>query len=103
MKKEVYDNEMYQRGVLARIKEGKTEETIYGPLKRLKRLMFWTIISAIGNALLQIVLGYFKNIYCVIIGLTTTGISWIMVVICLVHVSMNLTDMLGFNESKAKE
>ncbi len=98
MKREVYDNKEYQKDILARIREGMKKERVYGPLKNFKRLIFWTIIVAFINALLQLTLGYFKSVPATIICFSVTALSWIMAIIALVLVSANLTKMIDISE-----
>jgi hypothetical protein len=101
MKREVYDNDDYQTDALARIKEDK-KESIYGPLKNFKCLIFWTIVTAFVNSLMQLTLGYFKTITTTIVCFSLTGMSWIMAMIVLVLVSRNLTRMIEISERNAR-
>lgn len=99
MKKEIYDNPEYQKDILARIREGMKDEKVYGQLKNFKRLIFWTIIIAFINALLQLTLGYFETVTVTVICFTMTGISWVLAIVALILVSVNLSRMIDISET----
>jgi hypothetical protein len=97
MKKEVYDKSTYRSMVQDRVRAGK-KETLYGALKRLKRVLFWAILLAIGNALIQITIGYLSYRWAAIVCFSTTALSWAVVTSSLLLVSNNISDMLEFGE-----
>jgi hypothetical protein len=103
MKREVYDRDIYQEKIAARRAEGKLKEAFYGQLINFKRLLFWTIVFAFINALLQLCLGYYKTKLCAIICFSSTGTSWILTIIALVLVSKNLSKMILISENMARD
>ncbi|MCK5075652.1 MAG: hypothetical protein KAR38_04710 [Calditrichia bacterium] len=103
MKKEVYDKDIYKDRVLQRRKEGKLKETYYGPLIKLKRILFVSICGAFINAFLQLVLGFFQNEYIAIICFLTTIVSWLIVAIAIYFVSNNISIMLNLSEEITKQ
>lgn len=102
MKTQVFDTPSYQDEVTARIASGENDQ-YYGPLKSFTRLMSWSIWMALGNALVQLILGVSDNAILVVVCASTTLLSWALVVIVLRKVSANLINMIDRAEKVAVE
>lgn len=103
MKREVYDSAAYQKMVSDRIEAGSSGETYYGQLANFKQLLFYTIIFSFSNALLQLILGYFRTVTTTIICFATTGVSWSFAIWALILVSKNLSLMIDISEKNVKK
>lgn len=102
MKRDLYDQADYQGRITQRRDEGKGD-SYYGPLDRLRCLMFWAIVAAFLNAGLNVFLGHSDSPVLVWICMVSTAASWLMVLFCLFWVSKNLKSMIEIAEATALE
>jgi hypothetical protein len=102
MKRDLYDKDEYQEQIAQRRKEGKKNDTYYGQLNRLRALMLWAIIVAFFNAGIQVLYGDTDQEWVAWACFVVTGVSWALVIACLMVVSHNLKEMIVISEAIAQ-
>lgn len=102
MKRDLYDRPEYQAAVAQRRKEGKKRDTYYGQLNRLRGLMLWAIVVAFFNAGIQVLYGNTNQEWLAWFCFVITGLSWVLVLACLLVVSHNLKEMILISEGIAQ-
>lgn len=102
MKRDLYDRPEYQAAVAQRRKEGKKSDTYYGQLNRLRSLMLWAIVVAFFNAGIQVLYGNTDQEWMAWLCFVITGLSWALVLGCLLVVSHNLKEMIVISEGIAQ-
>lgn len=101
MKKEVYDTSAYSKKYTsAKITNKKL--TRYKQLNRLRLFLFLAVAFTLGSGLIQLVLGFFVNIYTVLVCFFIAFVSWVMVFIALILVNNNLKYMLLYSDALVK-
>ncbi|ATG76067.1 hypothetical protein AOR04_00045 [Pseudoalteromonas sp. 1_2015MBL_MicDiv] len=101
MKKEVYDTSAYgEKYTSAKITNKKL--TRYRQLNRLRLFLFLAVAFTLGSGLIQLVLGFFVNIYTVLVCFFIAFVSWVMVFIALILVNNNLKYMLIYSDALVK-
>ena len=101
MKKEVYDTSAYgEKYTSAKITNKKL--TRYRQLNRLRLFLFLAVAFTLGSGLIQLVLGFFVNIYTVLACFFIAFVSWVMVFIALILVNNNLKYMLIYSDALVK-
>lgn len=101
MKKEVYDTSAYgEEYTSAKITNKKL--TRYKQLNRLRLFLFLAVAFTLGSGLIQLVLGFFVNIYTVLVCFFIAFVSWVMVFIALILVNNNLKYMLIYSDALVK-
>lgn len=103
IKKEIYDHKRHKDFARDLAKDSGCLPTYYGGLRNLSRLIFWSIVIALLNALFQISVGYVKNCYSAAFCLTTSFLSWSIFAYVLYEVGNNMKDMLEYAEMDAQE
>lgn len=102
MKKDVYDDESYQKSIKYRRSTG-LKESYYGSLKRFSFLMVAAIALAFVSAFVQISAGHSRSPAVIWFCLVVVSISWILVGWVLYLVARNLNAMLDRAEKTARE
>ena len=101
MKKEVYDTSAYgEKYTSAKITNKKL--TRYRQLNSLRLFLFLAVAFTLGSGLIQLVLGFFVNIYTVLVCFFIAFVSWVMVFIALILVNNNLKYMLIYSDALVK-
>lgn len=102
MKKEVYDNDRYQKKKKNIDEIGFTNSN-YEPLKRLTWLLKWSIWLSLLSALSQITIGFSENTILSVICLILAASAWAIVGISVYFVSDNLSKMITNAEEELEE
>ena len=101
MKKELYDHADYKARVAARRELNRTL-TVYGPLRRLSKLLFWSVIASLVTAVSQLSIGLWPDWWtaalCLIFALATV----VLLLVDLILIRCNLTEWFSFLEEAAK-
>lgn len=97
MKKEVYDTNAYGKE-FASAKLSNKKLNRYKQLNHLRLFLFLAVAFTLGSGLIQLVLGFFVNIYIVLICFFVAFVSWVMVFIALILVNNNLKYMLTYSD-----
>ena len=103
MKRDLYDKPEYQAVIAQRRKEGKKNDSYYGQLNRLRSLMLWAIVVAFFNAGVQVLYGNTDQEWLAALCFLVTGVSWVLVLACLMVVSHNLKEMIVISEGIARK
>lgn len=99
MKTGVYDNDRYrQRVENARTAAPNTPIKVYGSLERLRSLLFWSILTSLFTAVLQMTLGLVDSQVTVAITLGAVGVSLGFLGQALFHINANLKMWFEFLE-----
>lgn len=102
MKKEVYDNDRYQKKKKNIDEIGFTNSN-YEPLKRLTWLLKWSIWLSLLSALSQITIGFSEQTILALICLTLAASAWAIVGVAVYFVSDNLSKMIINAEEELEE
>ncbi|WP_114763107.1 hypothetical protein [Vibrio cholerae] len=101
VKDKIYDTQGYRDKVKQRRQSGANIE-YYGGLKRLSFLLKWTILIALINAMFQLCLSPFNNVWLSIVCLSTSGITGILFFVVVWIVSENMKDLIEQAEKKSE-
>lgn len=102
VKENIYDTDYHKNKVRQRRKSGAKTE-YYGGLKRLARLLKWTIFLALGNSIMQLSLSGFESPWLSLFSLFVSCITAVLFFIVIWIVSENISDMINTSESNAKK
>lgn len=102
IKKEIYDQPLYRAKVENASKLSGEQVTYYKPLQFLSKLILYSILMALINALLQVTLGYICHPLAAGLCLATSLFSWSIFSVVLFQVGRNMSDMLDFAEEDAR-
>lgn len=102
MKDDYYDKIKYQLQIKA-LRERGCEGGYYTNLGNFSRLLIKSIWVSFGSSLLQITLGYWSNVYAVMICLAMAAYSWSLVGRSIFHVSENWKSLIDLAEAAAIE
>ncbi|MDX1491311.1 MAG: hypothetical protein R3332_08490 [Pseudohongiellaceae bacterium] len=100
MKDDYYDTEEYQNSIFQRQSKGQ-EVTYYGNLRNFSKLILLSIYLSFFSALCQISLGYFVNIFTVVICACVAIASWVCVIFSIYQVGENWAKALEYAEDRA--
>lgn len=103
IKKEIYDHTRHKANAEQLAADSKSSPIYYRGLKNLSRLIYWSIIAALSNALIQITVGYFQFTLAAIFCLGSSILSWGLVAFVLYQVGKNMEEMLNYAEADAND
>jgi hypothetical protein len=101
MKKEMYDTEAYRARVWQR-RNFQSELTVYGPLRRLGRLLLFAVLLSVSTSVSQLTLGLIQAWWAAAICLTLAGATITLLVWILFLIRTNLNEWFGLIEEEAK-
>jgi amino acid transporter len=101
LKENVYDSEAYRRRLACR-KGLNGSLTLYGPLKRLSTLLFFTICSALFAAVSQLTVGLIPHWVASFVCIFLSVFALCMVVCTLMVIRRILQDWLDSSEDQPK-
>lgn len=103
VKKDVYDHEEHQKLADNKASDAGQEPEYYRGLRTLAQLIFWSIVVALCNALIQVTIGYVEHPISAICCILFSIFSWGLFGFVLKTVAENMQDMISYAEKDAKK
>lgn len=95
VKQQIYDDEFYQSEF-----DEKNGDQLYGPLRRLSKVLFTGVLLCLFASFAQFTIGLFENIYCIYACLTLAIIASFSLVICVIFCHVNIKTLYVFSARK---
>lgn len=103
LQQDVYGDERYQNWVLKVARKYNKSITVYGSLRRLGKLLFWSVCCSFGAALSQVTLGFVEKRWSTWIVLAVTVAAGVLFLFTLIVVRGVVRKWIDFQESKCDE
>lgn len=100
MKKELYDHEDYLKRVVL-MRTAMSAMTVYGPLRRLSRLLLLAVCSSVAASVVQFTVGLVRTWYTATFCLLVPIVAIVYLAKVLVAIRRNLRDLFEFQEELA--
>lgn len=97
IKEGVYDKEEYQKNIIEQQKT-KSEATVYGPLRRLSRLLSASVFFALLSSALQLTVGLFPNWISAAICISISAFSISILMVSFIIIQVNLSTWFDLME-----
>ncbi|MEN6404840.1 MAG: hypothetical protein ABFC77_00055 [Thermoguttaceae bacterium] len=80
LQKELYGTSLYHKKI-KELRQAKPSLPFYGPLRRLSRLLFWTILFSLMTAIAQLTIGLYEDVWapCVCIALAFIAVVFLSI------------------------
>lgn len=101
MKEELYEHELYKRRLEKR-RELNPKLTSFGPLRRLSRFLFVSVIASFVTAILQVSVGLWPHWIAALICMGAATFTLSMLVVSLVQIKGNLDEWFELLEESAR-
>jgi ABC-type multidrug transport system fused ATPase/permease subunit len=101
LKENVYDHDEYEKR-FERQSKLNSKLVFYAPLKNLSNFLFWTVVSCIGAAILQLTLGLFNSFYTTLIAVMAALFALSVLMYSLYLIKLCLNDWFEFLDMARK-
>lgn len=101
MKETVYDAPSYRERHRNAANQPGFKDTIYGPLRRFKRLLLLSICAALLTSVIQLLVLWIDTDWSAVIALCCAIITLVLLAVCVYQMWANLHDWLRFAEADA--
>ena len=102
MKKELYASDGYKKRI-ADIRKINPSHSYYGGLRRLSKLLMWSVFTSLATSLLQATIGLHHATWTAVLCLSSAAIAFVLLVVSMVFITLNMRAWFEDLEDAAKD